>query len=75
MSAPYKLESVRERFARNLKNWRSKRGISQELLAEQVGLSRGFLSRVETSDETLSLDNASELARALRVDIADLLLP
>lgn len=74
MTVPYYPEPVRERFARNLKVWRHKRGMSQEKLAEQAGMSRGFLSRLETSDETVSLDNAAQLATALNVDIVDLLM-
>ncbi len=75
MSASPIFEPVRDRFARNLKTWRHKRGLSQESLAEQAGISRGYLSCVETSTETISLDNAVEIARVLKIDIVDLLRP
>lgn len=75
MSVPYKLHTVRERFAVNLRMWRLKRGFSQEALASDSGLSRVFLSRIETGTATISLDNAEKLAQVLRIDIVDLLRP
>ena len=42
MSMPLKNEIARDRFARNLRAWRTKRGLSQELLAEHAGLSRVY---------------------------------
>lgn len=75
MSAPFKFLPARERFARNLREWRSKRGLSQEALAAESGLSRVFLSRVETAAATVSLDNVEKLAHVLGIDIVDLLLP
>lgn len=75
MSAPHNFLTARERVARNLREWRSKRGLSQEALAAECGLSRVFVSRVETAAATVSLDNVEKLAQVLRIDIVDLLLP
>jgi len=73
MSSPYTVKTARERLARNLKDWRVKRGMSQDALAEHSGLSRVFLSRLEGALETVSLDNIEKLADVLKVDILDLL--
>lgn len=73
MSSPYTVKTARERLARNLKDWRAKRGLSQEVLAEHSGLSRVFLSRIEGALETVSLDNIEKLAEVLKIDIVDLL--
>lgn len=73
MSTPYTVKTARERLARNLKDWRAKRGLSQEVLAEHSGLSRVFLSRIEGALETVSLDNIEKLAEVLKIDIVDLL--
>ena len=73
MSSPYTVKTARERLARNLKDWRAKRGMSQDFLAEHSGLSRVFLSRVEGALETVSLDNIEKLADVLKIDILDLL--
>lgn len=75
MSTPHKFLSAAERLARNLRQIRAKRGISQEALAIQCGLSRVFLSRVENGTDTVSLANIERLADALKVDLVDLLLP
>jgi transcriptional regulator with XRE-family HTH domain len=73
MSSLYKVKTARERLARNLKDWRVKRGMSQDVLAELSGLSRVFLSRIEGALETVSLDNIEKLADVLKIDILDLL--
>ena len=73
MSSPYTVKTARERLARNLKDWRVKRGMSQDVLAEHSGLSRVFLSRLEGALETVSLDNIEKLADVLKIDILDLL--
>ena len=74
MSSPYQFKTARERLARNLKDWRARRGMSQDVLAEQTGLSRVFLSRVESALETVSLDNIEKIAEVLKIDVVDLLL-
>ena len=73
MSSPYTVKTARERLARNLRDWRAKRGMSQDVLAEHSGLSRVFLSRIEGALDTVSLDNIEKIAEVLKVDILDLL--
>jgi transcriptional regulator with XRE-family HTH domain len=74
MSNPHKFQTARERLAQNLKKWRVKRGMSQDVLSATAGLSRVHISRLENSVDTVSLDNLEKLAQALKVDIVDLLL-
>ena len=73
MSSPYTVKTARERLARNLRDWRAKRGMSQDVLAEHSGLSRVFLSRIESALDTVSLDNIEKIAEVLKIDILDLL--
>lgn len=73
MSMPSKNENARDRFARNLRAWRAKRGLSQQLLAEHAGLSRVYVSRVENRAASVSLDTMEKIATVLAIDIADLL--
>lgn len=75
MSNPLKIQTARQRLARNLKEWRVKRGMSQDALSSIAGLSRVHISRLENSLDTVSVDNLEKLAAALRIDIVDLLLP
>lgn len=73
MSMPLKNETSRDRFARNLRAWRAKRGLSQQALAEHAGLSRVYVSRVENSAASVSLDTMEKLAVVLAIDVAELL--
>ena len=73
MSMPTTTETARERFARNLRTWRVARGLSQQRLAEQADLSRVYISKVENSAASVSIDTMEKLAVVLAIDIADLL--
>lgn len=62
------------RFARNLKEYRQKRGYSQHMLARMAQISQSALSDIE--NETgfdLKLSSALKLCAALDVDIGHLL--
>lgn len=67
-------ESARQRFARNLKAKRTDLGISQEALAEEAGLHRTYIGSVERAERNVSIDGMERLAKALGLDIADLLV-
>ena len=67
-------ESARQRFARNLKAKRTDLGFSQEVLAEEAGLHRTYIGSVERAERNVSIDGMERLAKALGLDIADLLV-
>lgn len=73
MSMPLTTETARERFARNLRAWRAVRGLSQQHLAERADLSRVYISKVENSAASVSIDTMERLAVVLAIDITDLL--
>lgn len=75
MSSHQKSLSARERFARNLRQWRLARGLSQEELSARAELSQTFLSQIENGSRNVSLDKIEKLAKALEIDITDLLGP
>ena len=75
MSQLKKSETALQRVARNVKAWRKERGLSQQSLSAAAGLTRPYLSRVENGVQTVSLDNLEKLAKALSVDIMELLKP
>jgi transcriptional regulator with XRE-family HTH domain len=52
---------------------RAKRGISQEELADRASVHRTFVGSVERAERNISIDNVEKLARALELDIAELL--
>lgn len=67
--------SSRERLARSLRALRAQRGISQEALADLAELHRTYVGSIERCERNVSLDNIERLAKALGVDVCDLLAP
>jgi transcriptional regulator with XRE-family HTH domain len=65
--------SARARLAKNLRLLRARDGLSQEALADLVDLHRTYVGSVERSERNVSLDNVEKLARALKIDICELL--
>lgn len=65
--------SARDILSLNLKHLRQSRGWSQEELAFEAGLHRTFVAHVERKVRNISLDNIELLARALGVEVAELL--
>lgn len=51
---------------------RKEAGFSQEKLAEKAGLSTVFISRIERGVESPSVDNLVKIAKALKVQVRDL---
>jgi len=64
---------ARRLFASNLRAARQGKGLSQEALAELAGLHRTYLGSVERGERNVSIDNMERLARALGVELRDLL--
>ena len=64
---------VRSRFGARLKSVRTKRGISQERLAEIAGLHRTFVSLIERGQRNITLETIEKLATALDVGMPDLM--
>lgn len=64
MNDPRRVEAA---LARNLRDWRSKRGWSQAELAARAGLSKGMLVQVEQAQTNPSIATLCKLANALGV--------
>jgi transcriptional regulator with XRE-family HTH domain len=64
---------IRVRFGRRLRELRKERGLSQEELAFRAGLHRTYVSSAERGERNVSLINIKRLAKALGVDMCDLL--
>lgn len=65
--------NARRLFAKRLRQIRQVKGLSQEALADLAGLHRTYVGSVERSERNVSIDNMERLAKALEVDIAELL--
>ncbi len=64
---------IRDVFARNLRAIRQEKGISQEDLADRAGIDRTYISSLERSIYSASIDVADRLAVALGVEVTELL--
>ena len=64
---------LRKVFATNLRRWRNTRGLSQDDLAYEAGVSRSYLSQLEKGSFYASLKVIGRLAEALEVEPAELL--
>ena len=62
---------VQIRFGERLREIRTKKGVSQEALAEQAGLHRTYVSSIERGERNISIVNIAKLAEALGVPIRD----
>ena len=57
-----------------VKVWREKRGRSQRELAAEAGVSAGYLAEIETGRKPGSAATLARLAKALQVQIEDLIM-
>lgn len=62
---------IRKQLGARIKEIRKARGLSQEDLAERVGIEAKHLSRIEVGGSYPSLDRLSKLAKALNVEMKD----
>ncbi len=65
--------NIVEQFGRNVKAERSRIGLSQEDLAEKMGVNSQYISRIECGRANMSLKKIVELTNFLGVDIKDIL--
>jgi len=62
----------RAAFGRRLRELRQRAGMTQQALADVVGIDRSFISDVETGRHSIAVDRAYAVAAALGVSINDL---
>lgn len=55
-----------------IREWRHRRGVSLERLAQLVGVSPSYLNRMETGDRNVSVSRLSPISRALDVPVSEL---
>ena len=57
----------------NIKFLRSEKNISQQKLADEIGVDRSTISRIENGEIETTIDNAIKISNALNVSINDLI--
>ena len=65
--------NLRAILARNLRDLRNARGLSQEALAHEAGIARQYVSDLERSRYAASVDTLEAIAKALGVRAPDLI--
>ncbi len=66
------MSELRGRIGARLREWRRRRGLTQEQLAERAGLSYKFIGEIERGTGNPTVDTLGRLAQALHVDLAEL---
>jgi len=66
--------SIRDVLARNIRQYRKAAGLSQEELAHRAEIDRTYISAIERSVYSATIDVVDRLAKALGIEAADLLV-
>ena len=66
-------KNILEIFGENVQKHRKKQCISQERLAEIAGVHRTYIGMIERAEKNITLRNMEKIAKALNVEIKDLL--
>ncbi len=67
-------ETLLKKFGKNVKIERVKKDLTQEQLAEVMGVSQNYIASIEGGKENMSLGKILELSKALDIDIEALLV-
>lgn len=65
--------NILKRFAQNVKTLRLQKRWSQEELARRADLHRTYIGAIERHERNVSLLNVERIAKALKVNVKDLL--
>jgi transcriptional regulator with XRE-family HTH domain len=63
-----------EQVGRRIKEIRNLRGMSQDDLADKLGVNRSFISKLENGKKPISLEHIQKLSKNLDVEPEDLLV-
>ena len=65
-------EPIMVLFGSNVQKYRKEMHISQEKLAEFAGLHRTYIGMIERAEKNITIVNMEKIAKALNVQLADL---
>jgi transcriptional regulator with XRE-family HTH domain len=66
-------DAARKQLGANVRRWRTRRGWTQDQLAEASNISAKFVGEVERGEDNPSLETLWALISALQIDWSDLL--
>jgi len=62
-----------EKFGERVREERLKQNISQEELASRAGVHRTYIGMIERAEKNITLGNIEKIAKALKLNIKDLI--
>ncbi len=65
-------KTILVKFGKKIREVRTKRGLSQEALADIANVHRTYIGMVERAEKNITLLNIQKLAKALKIDIREL---
>jgi transcriptional regulator with XRE-family HTH domain len=72
MGSPDHIDPVTKAIAQNMRRLRTERGWSIQKLADEAGVHKNTIARLERLEQTLDSGTLSQIASALEVDVRDL---
>ncbi len=67
------MPSIKDRVAANVKRIRNERRLTQQTLADKAKIHRVYLAQIEGATRAPSLEMLERLAKALKVEVGNLL--
>lgn len=72
MGTKLKTSSFHRDFGKSVQTLRKEKGLTQEDLAEEVGVDRSYMGFIERGEKNPTLDKVQKIADALDVDASEL---
>jgi transcriptional regulator with XRE-family HTH domain len=69
------MSDIKKRFGKRLRKLRRDRDLTQDQLADLVGVSLNFIGQLERGESAPSFETMQKMAEVLEVDISELFLP
>ena len=63
---------IRKTFGKRVRTLRKSKGYSQESFVDAASLHRTYIGAIERDEQNVSLDNIERIAKALKIQIAEL---
>jgi len=67
------MAEINKRVGINIRKMREKKSLSQEKLAFEASLHRAYIGQIERAEKNIGLKNLEIIAKALNVNISELL--
>ena len=68
-----KLAEINKKVGLNIRKYREKKGWSQEQLAFEADLHRAYIGQIERGEKNIGIKNLDIIAKALNINVSELL--